>query len=74
MLKKSFLEFHMYIKPYGYYTAFRLIEDGKRSRKFILVDTQEMLSKCHRIDKGSFELVSLIEVMHNCDYRRIEEE
>lgn len=37
VLRKPFLEYHNDLKPYGYYVAFRLVENGKRTSKFVLV-------------------------------------
>lgn len=74
VLRKPFLEYHTDLKPYGYYVAFRIVENRKRTNKFVLVNTQDMLSKCNLIDKGDFKLVPLKEVLDKCECRRIEEE
>lgn len=74
VLRKPFIEFHNELKPYGYYTAFRIVENGKRTSKFVLVGTQEMLMKCNIIDKGSFCLVPLADVKEKCNYRLVQEE
>ena len=74
VLRKHFLEYHTDLKPYGYYVAFRIVENRKRTNKFVLVNTQDMLSKCNLIDKDDFKLVSLKEVLNKCEYRHIEEE
>lgn len=74
VLSNSFIEFHNELKPYGYYIAFRIVENNARTSKFILANTREVLSKCNIIDKGNFKLVSLDEVKEKCNFRLIEKE
>ena len=79
VLRKSFVEFHTEIAPDPrYFTAFRLAEDGHRTSKFILVNTQEMLHKCilKKMSKGESEffLLPIAEVYNKCKFRIIEEE
>lgn len=74
VLRKPFIEFHNELKPYGYYTAFRIVENGKRTKKFILVNTQEMLERCQIRCKGDFYLVSLKDVKRSCDCKMVHEE
>lgn len=75
VLRNDFVEYHTETVHDGrYFTAFRLIEDGKRAMKFLLVRTQEMLEKCKLEDKKSFKLVSLAEVKSKCQFEVIEPE
>ena len=74
VLRKPFIEFHDELKPYGYYVAFRLVEDNRRTGKFVLANTLEMLAKCNIINKGDFYLVSLAEVKEKCNCRLVQEE
>lgn len=75
-LSDKFINYHIKspLIPYGYYVAFRLVENNKRSRKFILVNTQEMIQKCTLDNRGSYSLISLNDVKANCDYKLIQEE
>ena len=74
VLRKPFIEFHTELKPYGYYTAFRLVKDNTRTSKFLVANTQEMLSKCKLIDKRDYVLVPIAEVKRRCNCRLVEEE
>lgn len=71
VLSLAFLEFHKDYKPYGYYVAFRLVENNTRSKKFILVNTQEMLNACKLINIGEFALVRIKDVAEKCNYRLV---
>lgn len=70
-LSKAFSEFHKAYKPYGYYTAFRVIQGNARTNKFILVNTQDMFNLCELEDKDTYSLVALKEIMQKCNYRLI---
>lgn len=73
-LNDKFLDFHNDYKSHNYYTAFRLVENNKRSRKFIVVNTQEMLQNCNLKKIKTNYLISLNDVKAKCKYRLIKED
>ena len=74
VLRMPFIEFHTELKPYGYYIAFRLVENGKRSSKFLVANTQDVIERCNIIYKKEYALVPLSEVKEKCKCRLFKEE
>lgn len=72
----SFMEWHESIKSPDYYLALLLAEGGKNTRKFLLVNTQEVLSRCKEdLDyRKGYVLISKTKIKEKCQYEIIKEE